>query len=84
TILVDEDKVGVDYNVIMEALKEQSIESRPLWKPLHLQPVFAGCPSYVNGVSENLFKQGLCLPSGPCVSEEDVKNIVNLIKNTLK
>ncbi len=84
TILVDEDKVGVDYNVIMEALKERSIESRPLWKPLHLQPVFAGCPSYVNGVSENLFNQGLCLPSGPCVSEENVKDIVNLIKNTLK
>ncbi len=84
TILINEEKVGVDYNAVMEALKEQSIESRPLWKPMHLQPVFADCPSYVNGVSEKLFKQGLCLPSGPCVSDEDVNNIVDLIKNTLK
>ncbi|MFR9585844.1 MAG: aminotransferase class I/II-fold pyridoxal phosphate-dependent enzyme [Rikenellaceae bacterium] len=84
TILVDENKVGVDYNVIMEALKEQSIESRPLWKPLHLQPVFADCPSYVNGVSEKLFNQGLCLPSGPCVSEDNVKNIIEIIINTIK
>ena len=83
TILIDDAKVGVDYNIIMEALKEQSIESRPLWKPLHLQPVFAGCPSYVNGVSEKLFKQGLCLPSGPCVSEDDVKYIIEIIINTI-
>lgn len=84
SILVDENKVGVDYNVVMEALKEQSIESRPLWKPLHLQPVFASCPSYINGVSENLFNQGLCLPSGPCVSGDDVKDIIEIIINTIK
>lgn len=62
------------------ALDKVGIESRPLWKPMHLQPVYIGNPSYVNGVSEELFKCGLCLPSGPCVTEEDVVYIVEEIK----
>lgn len=52
------------------------IEARPLWKPMHKQPVYKDAPAYVNGVSEDLFKVGLCLPSGPCVSEDDVRFIV--------
>lgn len=52
------------------ALDAAGIESRPLWKPMHLQPVYKGSPSYINGVSESLFKIGLCLPSGPYVSEK--------------
>lgn len=63
------------------ALDKANIESRPLWKPMHLQPVYKNVPSYVNGVSESLFKTGLCLPSGPCVSEEDVKYIVEQMKS---
>ena len=66
------------------ALDASGIESRPLWKPMHLQPVYKGCPSYVNGVSESLFKVGLCLPSGPYVSEEDVARIVTVIKQHIK
>lgn len=66
------------------ALDAAGIESRPLWKPMHLQPVYKGCPSYVNGVSESLFKVGLCLPSGPYVSEEDVAYIVTVIKQHIK
>lgn len=66
------------------ALDTAGIESRPLWKPMHLQPVYKGCPSYVNGVSESLFKVGLCLPSGPYVSEEDVARIVTVIKQHIK
>lgn len=62
------------------ALDAVGIESRPLWKPLHLQPVYKNNPCYVNGVSESLFKQGLCLPSGPCVTDEDVAYIVEEIK----
>ena len=62
------------------ALDKANIESRPLWKPMHLQPVYKNVPSYVNGVSESLFKTGLCLPSGPCVSEEDAKYIVEQMK----
>lgn len=65
-------------------LDAAGIESRPLWKPMHLQPVYKGCPSYVNGVSESLFKVGLCLPSGPYVSEEDVARIVTVIKQHIK
>ena len=64
-------------------LDKNEIEARPLWKPMHLQPVFAECPAYVNGVSESLFRTGLCLPSGPCVSEEDVRFIVSCIKQAI-
>lgn len=62
------------------ALDEAGIESRPLWKPMHRQPVYAKMPSYVNRVSEELFRKGLCLPSGPYVREEDVRYIVENIK----
>ena len=62
------------------ALDAAGIESRPLWKPMHLQPVYKNNPRYVNGVSESLFKQGLCLPSGPCVADGDVAYIVDTIK----
>lgn len=62
------------------ALDAAGIESRPLWKPMHLQPVYARNPAYVNGASESLFKRGLCLPSGPYVSDEDVQYIVDQIR----
>ncbi len=65
------------------ALDKAGIEARPLWKPMHKQPVYKNAPAYVNGVSEELFKKGLCLPSGPCVTEEDVKYIVKCIVNSL-
>ena len=64
-------------------LDKNGIEARPLWKPMHKQPVFSQCPAYVNGVSEMLFKTGLCLPSGPCVSEDDARYIVSCIKFAL-
>lgn len=62
------------------ALDKAGIEARPLWKPMHKQPVFADAPAYINGTSEELFKQGLCLPSGPCVTDEDARYIVEQIK----
>ena len=62
------------------ALDEAGIEARPLWKPMHRQPIYADAPAYVNGVSEALFARGMCLPSGPCVTEEDVRYIVEQIK----
>lgn len=65
------------------ALDKANIEARPLWKPMHCQPVYQNCPAYTNGVSEELFKKGLCLPSGPCVTDEDVKYIVNSIKESI-
>lgn len=65
------------------ALDKANVESRPLWKPMHCQPVYSDCPCYVNGVSESLFKCGLCLPSGPCVSDEDIVHIVDVIKRVI-
>ena len=65
------------------ALDAEGIESRPLWKPMHKQPVYKNVPAYVNGVSEDLFHKGLCLPSGPCVSDEDVERIINAIKSNI-
>jgi len=62
------------------ALDQAGIEARPVWKPMHKQPVYKDAPAYVNGVSEAIFKVGMCLPAGPCVSDEDVKYIVETIK----
>lgn len=62
------------------ALDMAGIEARPVWKPMHKQPVYASAPAYVNGVSETIFKVGMCLPAGPYVSDEDVKYIVETIK----
>lgn len=64
-------------------LDREQIEARPLWKPMHKQPVYKNAPAYVNGVSESLFKVGLCLPSGPWVSPEDVTFIVDAIKRAI-
>ena len=65
------------------ALDACGIESRPLWKPMHKQPVYANYPVYESGVSEAMFKVGLCLPSGPCVSDEDVRFIVECITENI-
>lgn len=81
TILVNPQEAGFTYQELSARLTAADIESRPLWKPMHLQPVFAKAPAYVNGVSETLFTQGLCLPSGPMVTDEDVNRIVEIIKN---
>jgi Predicted pyridoxal phosphate-dependent enzyme apparently involved in regulation of cell wall biogenesis len=71
----------------VEALRvfmdQAGIEARPVWKPMHKQPVYKNCPAYVNGVSEAIFKVGMCLPAGPYVTDEDVKYIVDNIKNAI-
>jgi len=65
------------------ALLEDDIESRPLWKPMHMQPVFNGYLHFTNGTSEELFEKGLCLPSGSNLTQEDLNRILNKIKQTL-
>ena len=74
-------------NANVEALRvildQAGIEARPLWKPMHKQPVYKDAPAYVNGVSEGLFKVGMCLPSGPYVSDDDVRYIVECIKGAI-
>jgi dTDP-4-amino-4,6-dideoxygalactose transaminase len=80
TILVDSE---MQREHIRHSLEKVSIESRPLWKPMHLQPVFKSYPSYVNGISENLFQTGLCLPSGSNLSANDLNRVMNEIKKCL-
>jgi len=79
TILLSENST-IDREQLRLHLEKDNIESRPLWKPMHLQPVFKECKAYVNGVSEDLFNRGLCLPSGTNMSSEDLKRVVNKIK----
>ena len=64
-------------------LDDAGIEARPTWKPMHCQPVYRTSVAYVNGVAEGIFKRGLCLPSGPCVTDDDVRYIVNTIKDSI-
>ena len=74
-------------NENVEALRvfmlEKKVEARPVWKPMHKQPVYASAPAYVNGVSEAIFKVGMCLPAGPCVSDDDVRYIVECVKEAI-
>ena len=83
-----ESKTDCEPNANVEAMRvyldQKGIEARPLWKPMHKQPVYKDAPAYVNGVSEQLFKVGMCLPSGPCVSDDDVKYIVDCIKEAIE
>lgn len=66
------------------ALDAANVEARPLWKPMHKQPVYRNAPAYVNGVSESLFAVGLCLPAGPYVTDDDVRYIVDTIKANIE
>ena len=77
TIIVDPEKTGgISCEDIHRALEMDNIETRPLWKPMHLQPIFQTCPCYTNGISEKLFKFGLCLPSGSNMSEQDLNRVL--------
>jgi dTDP-4-amino-4,6-dideoxygalactose transaminase len=82
-ILVEQEKAGFSCDDIRIALAEENIESRYLWKPMHLQPVFADAPRYVNGMSEYLFDIGLCLPSGSMLSNDDIYRVTDVIKSTV-
>ena len=79
TILLDKNS-AIDREELRLNLERDNIESRPLWKPMHLQPVFKECKFYVNGVSEQLFERGLCLPSGTNMMDEDIERVVRIIK----
>lgn len=79
-ILVDPNKFGETREEIRLKLDSENIETRPLWKPMHLQPIFKDAPFYGNGTSERLFDIGLCLPSGPTLTDDDIKRVVEVIK----
>jgi dTDP-4-amino-4,6-dideoxygalactose transaminase len=78
-ILVDPEEAGTDRERIRLALEAEDIESRPLWKPMHLQPVFSDAPIFGGDVSGGLFERGLCLPSGSALSEEDQERVVEIL-----
>lgn len=85
TILVNpEETGGVTREDIRMALEEENIECRPLWKPMHLQPLYSDFPYYGREISEILFKRGLCLPSGSDLTEDDQLRVVSAIKGVLK
>ena len=79
-ITVEPEEAGFTREDVRLALDEENIESRPLWKPMHLQPVFKDAPYYGNGTSERLFEIGLCLPSGPTLTDEDVERVTKVVK----
>ena len=80
TILLDSNST-IDTNSLRSYMLKNNIECRPLWKPMHMQPVFSDCLSYTNGVSEDLFNRGICLPSGTNMSTEDLERVVNNIRD---
>lgn len=85
TILIDpsKSKNGIDREQLRLALDAVNIEARPLWKPMHLQPIFQQYPAYTNGISEHLFEQGLCLPSGSNMHPNDMERITTILDGLL-
>lgn len=84
TILIDPKQTGFDREQLRLRLEEENIESRPLWKPMHLQPVFAAYPYYGGSVSEELFERGLCLPSGSRLSDDETSRVIEVIKSFIR
>ena len=76
-------KKGVDIDKIADLLNQNGCESRPLWKPMHMQPLFIDSQRVLNGVSEEMFSRGLCLPSGTAMNKDDVKRVCELIRKSL-
>ncbi len=79
-ITIDPGRFGTNRDAVRLALERENIESRPVWKPMHLQPVFAGYPSVRGGVAEELFERGLCLPSGSNLKDEERERVIAVIR----
>ncbi len=80
-VLVDPEEAGFDREELRLALQKAAVETRPLWKPMHLQPVFRACPYYGTGVSDRLFDRGLCLPSGVALQSDDMNRILDVVNS---
>ncbi len=81
-VTIDEEAFGASPETVRLALEELNIESRPVWKPMHMQPVYAGAPMTGGAVGEDLFRRGLCLPSGTALGEDDLDQICECIRRT--
>ncbi len=82
--LVDPARFGADRDAIIEALAKENIESRPVWKPMHLQPLFASAERHGGEVAEDLFRRGICLPSSSSLGEEDQARIIALVRSVAR
>ncbi len=83
-IQIDPAAFGADREALRQALELENIEARPVWKPMHLQPVFAGCETYGGSVAERLFERGLCLPSGSNLQPADLERVVAAVRAAAK
>lgn len=83
-LTIDPEKCGVSADSLRQRFLEDNIESRPLWKPMHLQPVFANAPAIIDGTAEELFTSGLCLPSGSNLGETDLSRIAKILHREFK
>lgn len=81
-VLINSEEFGADREVVRLGLEEENIESRPIWKPMHMQPVFKVFRVRGGKVSEDLFERGLCLPSGTRITEKDLDRVVKVIRNS--
>ncbi|MFC1819121.1 DegT/DnrJ/EryC1/StrS family aminotransferase [Thermodesulfobacteriota bacterium] len=79
-LTIDPDMAQIDRDVVIKALEAENIESRPTWKPMHLQPLYKGYEIIGGEVSENIFKNGLCLPSGTAMGSEDLQRVISIIR----
>ena len=84
TIIIDSKKTGFDNEKLRLMFEKNNIESRPTWKPMHIQPVFKDAPAYLNGTSEKLFNEGLCLPSGTKMNDKDKERIEKVLLDLIK
>lgn len=84
TIVINPSKTGITREKLQSELEKENIETRPLWKPMHLQPVFKSCPAYLNGLSDKLFASGLCLPSGTNMYQKDLKSVADAVSKHLE
>ncbi|HVH42539.1 MAG TPA: DegT/DnrJ/EryC1/StrS family aminotransferase, partial [Labilithrix sp.] len=82
--LVDPSAFGAGRDDILEALTKEDIEARPLWKPMHLQPVFASCERFGGSVAEDLFERGLCLPSSSSLTKEDQDRVIDIVRRVAR
>jgi pyridoxal phosphate-dependent aminotransferase EpsN len=80
-LTIDPAVAGTDCRALHQALEEENIESRPLWKPMHLQPVFEGVEMHGGAVAEGLFRNGICLPSGSSLTDDDLGRIIGIVRN---
>jgi pyridoxal phosphate-dependent aminotransferase EpsN len=81
-LLIDEQQFGASRDELIRALDAANVESRPVWKPMHLQPLYAECECYGGDVAEDLFRRGICLPSSSSLSEEDQLYVINTVRHT--